>query len=86
MMPEYFSNDMQAVIEDSKKKSAYLHQMTSAHDEAQKLQEQLTEEQKLREVDAATIQSLQAQIENLNSEKAALKTTVSKSREQIASE
>ena len=77
---------MQAVIEDSKKKSERLRRMTSAHDEAQKLQEQLTEEQKLREVDAATIQSLQTQIENLNSEKAALKTTVSKSREQIASE
>ena len=77
---------MQAVIEDSKKKSACLLRMTSAHNEAQKLQEQLTEEQKLREVDAATIQSLQAQIENLNSEKAALKTTMSKSREQIASE
>lgn len=86
MIPEYFSNDVQAVIEESKKKSAYLQRLTYAHDEAQKLQEQLTEEQKLREVDAATIQSLQAQIENLNSEKAALKTTVSKSREQIVSE
>ena len=76
---------MQAVIEDSQKKSACLRRMTSALSEAQRLQEQLKEEMKLREVDAATIQTLRAQVETLNLENAALKTTVSKSREQIAS-
>lgn len=65
--------------------AACLRRMTTAHDKAQRLQEQLTESLRQREVDATTIKTLQTQVESLSSENAALKNTVSKSREQIAS-